>query len=442
MFWFYMVGYGFFLCCFYYRDLFSFSTLLSFYLPTSDTGNSSVKKAPEWAVDASIYEVNIRQFTPEGTFRAFEEHLPRLKEMGVKILWLMPVHPIGEQNRKGGLGSYYSVKDYKAVNPEFGTLEDFRNLVQKTHELGMYLIIDWVANHSAFDCPLATQHPEWYQRDRKGQFVSPFDWTDVIAFDYSQQGIRNYMKETMFWWVKEMNIDGFRCDVAGMVPVDFWNSLRTKLEEVKPVFMLAEAEEIPLMEKAFDADYSWKLMNLMKEVYEGKKEAGLLHEYVMQTKMKYPAGSFKMNFTSNHDENSWAGTEYERYGNAALPLAVFTATIPGMPLIYNGQEEPMKKRLRFFEKDTIPFANYDLMNFYQTLFLLKQENAALWNGTKGGEYIPVDNIGGASVISFLRHKDNNRVFVVINLSDRETKASFKENQIFGKYRDAFNLTVP
>jgi len=393
---------------------------------------------PEWARDASIYEVNIRQFTPEGTFNAFAEHLPRLKDMGVKILWLMPVHPIGEINRKGNLGSYYSVKDYLAVNREFGTLDDFKNLVSKAHELGLYVIIDWVANHSAWDNHLAIDHPDWYKRDKEGNFVSPFDWTDVIAFDYTNPEMRRYMTDAMVWWVKNTDIDGFRCDVAGLVPVDFWDNTRKALEAVKPVFMLAEADDIPLMYNAFDMAYNWKLMNLMHRVTHGKAGARQLDSLINRYLKDYPQGSLMMNFTSNHDENSWAGTEYERYGDGALAMAVLIATIPGMPLIYTGQEEPLLRRLNFFDRDPVGFGKYELAGFYKTLFELKKSTPALWNGKHGGTYQKLNTSAGNGIFAYIRSKGDSQVMVVINVSSKPADFTLEATVSTGAWTDVFS----
>ncbi|MGC8865572.1 MAG: alpha-amylase family glycosyl hydrolase [Bacteroidales bacterium] len=393
---------------------------------------------PEWARDASIYEVNVRQYTAEGTFNAFAEHLPRLKDMGVKILWIMPIHPIGEINRKGNLGSYYSVKDYLAVNPELGTLEDFKALVNKAHELGMYVIIDWVANHSAWDNPLASQYPDWYKHGKDGSFVSPFDWTDVIAFDYSNPDMRQYMTEAMLWWVKNTDIDGFRCDVAGMVPVDFWDHTRKVLDAVKPVFMLAEADDIPLMYNAFDMAYNWKLMNLMHKVAQGKAGARQIDSLITRYLKNYPEGSLMMNFTSNHDENSWAGTEYERYGQGALALAVLTATIPGMPLIYTGQEEPLMRRLNFFDRDPVDFHEYKLAGFYKALLDLKKSNPALWNGTWGGSYRLLKTSGGNQVMAFIRQKGENNVLVILNLSEKPVDFTVEDKAAIGNWLNVFS----
>jgi glycosidase len=396
------------------------------------------KVTPEWAKDAAIYEVNLRQFTLEGTINSFQKELERLNQMGVKILWFMPVNPIGEKNRKGPLGSYYAVKDYAAINPEYGTLDEFKTLVTMAHDYGMYVIIDWVANHTAWDNQLATDHPDWYKKDSAGNFVAPYDWTDVIVLDYSKPALRKYMTETMTWWVKDVGVDGFRCDVAGLVPVPFWDSVRYELDKVKPVFMLAEAEELPLMKNAFDVDYAWTLMNKMKECAAGKTTADSIAALVQKTVSNYTGYSFKMNFTSNHDENSWNGTEYEKYGDGVKTWAVLTATVPGMPLIYSGQEEPNKARLKFFERDPIRWKNYELAGFYKTLFAAKKENPALWNGSYGGSYATLESDNPKSVYSFIRVKENNKVLVILNLSDKKQSVTLAGDSFTGDYKNIFS----
>ncbi|MCB8995614.1 MAG: alpha-amylase, partial [Bacteroidales bacterium] len=329
---------------------------------------------PKWLDDASLYEVNIRQFTPEGTFNAFSEHLQRIKDLGIDIIWIMPVNPIGEQGRKGSLGSYYSVKDYYAVNPEFGSMDDFKAMVKKAHAIGLKVIIDWVPNHSSLDNKLAVEHPEYYLKDSLGNFKSPFDWTDVIQFDYDQPGLRQYMIDALKFWLKETDIDGFRFDVAHMIPVSFWNTVRPALNEVKEVFMLAESDQPVLNKEAFDATYDWRLHHIMNEVAQGKMNAIDIENHFAYVDSVYPPNSILMEFTSNHDENSWNGTEYERLGDAVKTFAVFTYTIPGMPLIYNGQEACLNKRLLFFEKDTINWIDCDMKDFYTKLNALKAEN--------------------------------------------------------------------
>ncbi len=306
-------------------------------------------KHPEWSKNLSIYEVNIRQFTPEGTFNAFIPHLPRLKELGADILWIMPINPIGELNRKGSLGSYYSISDYLTLNPEFGIDEDFKNLIKTAHENDLYVIIDWVANHSAWDNPLVNEHPEWYQKDTTGKMISPYDWTDVVAFDYSNRQMNDYMLNAMKFWVTEYDIDGYRCDVAGMVPDTFWLRVRTELDKIKPVFMLAE-DEAPRHHAAFDMTYGWEFHHVMNDIYKGEKNANDIEKYLHKNDSLYPSDAYRMYFITNHDENSWNGTEFERLGEGVKAFFVLTATVPGMPLIYSGQEAAMDKRLEFLVK--------------------------------------------------------------------------------------------
>jgi len=222
--------------------------------------NKATLQAPEWSKDAVIYQINTRQYSQSGTFKAVEQDLARIKSLGVDILWFMPIHPIGEVKRKGSMGSPYAVKDFQAVNTDLGTLEDFKSLVDAAHAMDMKVIIDWVANHTAWDNALMTEHPDWYTRNEKGEMQHPpeTDWYDVADLDYSKQGLRDYMTESLLYWVRDVGVDGYRCDVAGMVPTDFWNSVRPKLDAIKPVFMLAEWQDPELHEKAFDASYAWR----------------------------------------------------------------------------------------------------------------------------------------------------------------------------------------
>lgn len=381
----------------------------------------------DWSRNATIYEVNIRQYTPEGTFKAFQQHLPRLKKMGVDILWLMPINPIGEKNRKGKLGSYYAVKDYLAVNPEYGNTADLKELVAKAHELGMYVIVDWVANHTSWDNALVTEHPDWYKKDSTGKIIPPVaDWTDVAALDYTNKDLRKYMTDALCYWVKETNIDGYRCDVAGMIPVNFWNEAVPEVKAIKPVFMLAEWETPEMHDTAFDATYSWDLYKLANDIATGKKTADKIDSnYAAETK-KYSPDAYRMRFTSNHDENSWNGTEYERLGPAAQTFAVFCFTFPGFPLIYTGQESEMKRRLRFFDKDTVPWGNYPLESFYATLCNLKKTNKALQNGDAGGPLVKIKNDSEKEVYSFTREKDGQKVLVILNLSAKPCKVKFPD----------------
>lgn len=297
-------------------------------------------KHPEWSKNATIYEVNIRQFTPEGTFKAFEAHLPRIKDMGIDIIWLMPIHPIGEKNRKGTLGSEYSVKDYLGVNPEYGTMDDFKALVKKIHDMGMYVILDWVANHSAWDNQLATEHPDWYTKTPEGEFQPTpwYDWSDVIDFDYNVPAMRKYMTEALKFWVKEADVDGYRCDVAGFIPVDFWENARKELDAIKPVFMLAEWESRDLYKRSFDMTYSWSLWDKMHQATVGKRGAGILTEYMAHDVGSVPKDAYRMTFTDNHDKNSWEGTQYSNFGDGLQACMVFCTVVNGMPMVYGGQE--------------------------------------------------------------------------------------------------------
>ncbi len=394
---------------------------------------------PEWTKNAVIYEVNIRQYTPEGTFKAFETHLPRLKELGVDVLWLMPIHPISEKNRKGSLGSYYSVKDYKAVNPEFGTMDDFKALVNKAHEMGFKVIIDWVANHTGWDNQWITDHKDWYTQDSLGNVIPPNpDWSDIADLNFDSQPMRRAMIDAMDFWVRETNIDGFRCDVAWGVPQDFWEAATASLDSIKQVYMLAEDEDHPgLLEKAFESNYAWKLHHIVNEVAQGKKTAADIQKYYTDSVSRYAKGAFPLQFITNHDENSWAGSEYERMGDAVKTFATLTFTIEGIPLIYSGQEAGLKKRLLFFEKDTINWSNLEKQKFYQSLVSLKKNNAALWNGVAGESMKFVETSAPQHLLAFTREMGKNQVLAVFNLSAQPVEATLQLPQA-GDYKEYFS----
>ena len=391
---------------------------------------------PEWSIDAVIYEINTRQFSQEGTFSAIINQLPHLKKLGVTILWIMPVHPIGKLKRKGTLGSYYSVKDYYAVNPEFGTLQEFKQLVDEVHQLDMHIIIDWVANHTSRDSDLAKEHPEWFKKDEHGNFVPPVkEWSDVIALDFRNQEVWRHMSNVMEYWVKETDIDGFRCDVAYMVPVEFWNQIREKLEQIKPVFLLAESAYPELQVKAFDMTYCWTLHEYMNKLVKKKSNAGSLKKFVEQEEKRYPSNAYRMLFTSNHDINTWEGSAQERLGDALEVCTVLTYTLPGMPLIYNGQEGGLKKSIRFFEKDPIEWQDSPMKSIYRSLNQLKQENQVLWNGENGGMIKRVKTNHNRSIFAFTRQMGNNKIFVITNLSNKRKNISFSGNSHWGDYTD-------
>jgi len=395
---------------------------------------------PEWSKNATIYEVNIRQFTREGTFKAFEDHLPRLKELGIDILWLMPIHPIGEKNRKGTLGSYYAIKDYYGVNPEFGTLADLKSLIEKIHEMDMYVILDWVANHSAWDHPLTHQHPEWYSRTKEGNFQPTpwFDWDDIIDFDYWQPGIRKYMTEAMKYWVEETDIDGYRCDVAGFVPIDFWENVRTELEAIKPVFLLAEWESRDLHKRAFDMTYAWSLWDALHDATAGGNGTVELQKYMAHDVNTFPEDGYRMTFTENHDKNSWEGTQYSNFGDGLHAAMILACTAKGMPLVYSGQEAGLDRPLAFFEKDQIDWMEHENAEMYRTLFNLKHRNQALWNGKWGGEMIRIDNDKMDQVLSFAREKNADRVITILNFSNRPVTVTLKPGYFSGDYRELFS----
>lgn len=387
---------------------------------------------PEWSRNAVIYEVNTRQYTPEGTFKAFQAQLPRLKELGVDILWFMPIHPISELNRKGELGSYYAVADYKGVNPEFGTMDDFRAVVDAAHAAGMKVIIDWVPNHTGCDNPWVKDHPDFFALNEEGKMYGPFDWTDVYQLDYSNPEMRRAMIDALSFWLREAGIDGFRCDVAGRVPVDFWNEARPALDAAagRPVFMLAEATEPELVEHAFDMDYNWPMKDLFSHIantagqysFGDKKpdyperHAADIDSLLQKQAATYPVDSYMMNMTSNHDLNSWEGTEFERLGKFAPAFAVLSYTLPGMPLIYTGQEAGLDRALEFFVKDTPPAwePRNDYFSFYQKLNALKHSRRELAAGEKGGK-MHFFKTGNADLTAFKRELGGKGTFVAANL---------------------------
>ena len=394
---------------------------------------------PEWSKNATIYEVNVRQYTPEGTFNAFAKHLPELKKMGVKILWIMPINPIGIENRKGTLGSYYSVRDYKAINPEFGTLQDFKNLVDKIHKMGMHVIIDWVANHTSWDNKLTKTNPDFYKHDSLGNFVAPVkDWSDVIALNYNNPKLWDYMEGAMEYWVKDCNIDGFRCDVASMVPVPFWNFARKELDKIKPVFMLAESENPDLHEHAFDMTYSWEYFSIIKNIAKDKMNVKDLDAYFKKDDKQFNPDAYRMVFTTNHDENSWNGSLEETFGAAEKTFAVLCGVIKGMPLIYSGQEAGLDKELRFFDKDTIDWRQSSYRELYTKLVHLKLKNKALWNGLSGGEMQRVKTNNDKNVFAFMREKDGNKVFAIFNLSNENVHVTSNSDAAEGSYKNLFD----
>ena len=389
------------------------------------------------AEKAIIYEANIRQYSKEGSFNAFTKDIPELKKLGVDILWLMPVYPISTTKSKGSLGSYYAVSDYKKVNPEFGTEEDLKELIRKAHEEGIYVILDWVANHTGWDHHWIKDHPEYYTKNIKGEIIhtEDTDWTDVADLNYDNKEMRQEMREAMKFWVKEFNIDGFRCDVAGMVPTDFWNKTSKELNDIKPVFLLAEGWKPELLDKAFDAGYSWDTHHVMNDIAKGEKTVEAWDERMKKMDSMYQKDDILMNFTTNHDENSWNGTVRERMGEAAELFAVLSYIAPGMPLIYSGQEYDMDKRLLFFEKDTIPKKKGKFFPLYEQLGVLKETNAALHSGQNAGSYKKLTSSDPESILAFERQKNGAKVLFIGNLSKKPVTFTLDHT---GNYGDFFS----
>jgi alpha-amylase len=394
-----------------------FALLLLFACATNKKiTETNMSTSTDWIMHTNVYEVNLRQYTKEGTFNAFAKELPRLKDMGVETLWFMPITPIAQKNKKGSLGSYYAASDYISINPEFGTLADFKNLVIEAHQQGFKLIIDWVANHTGWDHIWTKEHPEYYKKDADGNLKIASGMDDIIELDFANPELRKAMIDAMRFWITEAGIDGFRCDLAFWVELDFWIEARKELEKEKKLFWLGELDplEKPEYMQVFDAAYTWTWMHRTEEFYKKSLPLSEL-ESVLQRYDTIPG--MKAWFTSNHDENSWNGTEYEKYGEAAKALAVFSCTWPGLPLVYSGQELPNQKRLQFFEKDPIVWSgNNELHEFYRTLLKLHSNNPAL-NGNI--QIAPVQRLQTSApdkVLAYLRSNGEHMVLTLLNLS--------------------------
>jgi glycosidase len=386
-----------------------------------------------WSLNTNLYEVNLRQYTKEGTFEAFSKELLRLQDMGVKVLWFMPITPISKEKRLGTLGSYYACSSYTQTNPEFGTIEDFKQLVNKAHALGFKVIIDWVANHTGWDHEWVTSNPGFYKVNAAGNFYDNNGWQDVIDLNYYDQAMRNAMISSMEFWVTECNIDGFRCDMAHLVPLDFWRDARKHLDTVKPLFWLAETEHYNY-QFVFDCSYAWNFMHASENF--AKKKIGIddiksiLLDY---QKKKLPQTNYLF-FTSNHDENSWNGTEYEKYGNAALPFAVLAATWNGLSLVYSGQEIPNRKRLNFFEKDPIQWNwSNELQTFYKVLNELRSSF-----GEEHANVTLLNPAGDKQVLAFLKTSDSKQVLSFINFSDTLQNIQLEDGSVNGAYEEVFS----
>jgi glycosidase len=412
--------------------------------PPQICADRSALGAPEWIRRAVIYEVNVRQYSAAGNFAAVTADLPRLHELGVDVLWFMPIHPIGESNRKGTLGSYYAVRDYLAVNPEFGTEADFRRLVDAAHAQGFRVILDWVGNHTAWDNPLAKAHPDYYVRDAKNSFVPPTgtDWTDVIQLDFSNPAVLDYEFNAMAHWVKNFGIDGFRCDFATGVPTALWNELAGRLRALRSdLFLLAESELPQHQLRAFNASYAFAMMQAFNAVAQGRAGVSHIDDTLARTRVLFPAGPTLLYYTSNHDENSWNGTEFERLGGGATPFAVLSFMLDGIPLIYTAQEIGLDRRLAFFERDPIAWRGHPLTAFYHTLCQLRHAHPALWTGAAMRRLATTQN---ESLYVVLREAHGQRAVAFLNLTARDVTADAHDPALAGEWRDVFtggNVTL-
>ena len=403
---------------------------------------------------AVLYEANIRQYSVEGSFNAFAEDLPKLKKMGVKIIWLMPINPISNTKSKGPLGSYYAVSNYTKVNPEFGTLKDFKSLVNKAHQLGMYVILDWVPGHTGWDHVWIKENSDYYLKNRKGEIIDPIDfrtgksfgWTDVADLNYKNMQMREALRKAMVYWVEETNIDGYRIDQAYAVPQEFYNKTFAILKRIKSLFLLAETDiyhpgGLDLVKK-FDASYDWPGHHLSKKVAQGQKNALNYSRHIERTIKRYGPENIVVNFVSNHDENSWNGTIEESYGKAAYAFMALNYTIPGMPLVYSGQEYDLNKRLHFFEKDSFPKVSGKTMEFLQQLGALKNNHKALTSGLSGGSFKRLLNSKNDQILAFERERDGDTIVFIANLSKDYAQFTLPYEGNFKRFQDFKNKRLP
>lgn len=404
---------------------------------TSDRRQETYVSTPDWVMRTNVYEVNIRQYTREGSFREFENHLSRLKDMGVEILWLMPVHPISKKDRKGTLGSYYAVADYYGINPEFGDMDDFKSLVRNAQRMGMKVIIDWVPNHTGADHYWLETKPEFYVRDSAGNARYAFDWSDTRELNYDNRELRDSMIAAMQFWIKEAGIDGYRVDVASEVPIDFWEEAIPKLRKLKPLFLLAEADQPELHKAGFNATYPWEVFHTMKAIAAGEKNALALDSVIKNNERSFPKGAGRLYFTSNHDENSWNRSDFGTFpGPKHAPFAILTHFLPGaIPLIYSGQEEPVLRAIPFFEKDQMEFKNFQRAGFYKTLLKLRNRNKAT---ELNASYRIIKTGDETRLFSIFRQAGSYKLLVVTNLSDSPAEVSINLPELTGTPKEVFS----
>ncbi|MEO8109338.1 MAG: alpha-amylase family glycosyl hydrolase [Ginsengibacter sp.] len=407
--------------------------------PVNNSGETAVINGhPAWSEQSNIYEVNLRQYSATSSIKDFETHLPRLKKMGVEILWFMPITPIGFENRKANsseLGSYYASRDYTALNPEFGTMDDWKAMVKHAHRMGFKVITDWVANHSAPDNHWMKEHPDFYKRDKDGNTVYTADWNDTRNLNYDNREMRDSMIAAMQFWIRESDIDGFRCDAAYGPPEDFWKECIDSLKKMKDVFMLAEAEVPALHNVGFDESYAWTVMEGFIKMYAGKLTLLQVDSIINDDIQRFPKNSYRLYFTTNHDWNSWEGTEFERFGDAANALAVFSQTMyQSVPLMYTGQEIPLKRRLKFFVKDPVVWDKFDMAPFFSTLLHLRKKNPAL---AANASYKKLVTANDNAIFAYVRESGKHKVAVVLNLSNQPQSFTINDASINGNPSNVF-----
>lgn len=393
---------------------------------------------PAWIMQGNIYEVNIRQYTPEGTFAAFAKHLDRLQQMGVQTLWFMPINPISKTDRKGTLGSYYAVSDYTAVNPEYGSLDDWKALVKQAHAKGFKVMMDWVPNHTGADHYWLQKHPDFYVKDSKGQPVSQFDWTDTRKLNFANTEMRDSMIQQMKYWITETGIDGFRCDYAVGPSREFWtNCVRDLKAAKKEFFMLAEADSAWLHEVGFDATYSWPEFNMMKLIAAGKRTAAAMDSAINKSDTTLAKNAIRLYFTSNHDENSWNKADFETMpGISHAPFAVLTQTLKrSVPLIYSGQEEPVLRAISFFEKDTMRFEKFQRAGLYQKLLNLRKQNPAL---SAQASFARLTTGMEDKIYAYAREAGTHKVVVLLNFTNTPQDFSVKDGLLTGEATEIFS----
>ncbi|MDD5766175.1 MAG: alpha-amylase family glycosyl hydrolase [Candidatus Marinimicrobia bacterium] len=384
---------------------------------------------PEWVKDAVIYELYVRTYSSEGTFDAVTTDIPRLQKLGISCIWLMPIFPVGETNRKGTLGSPYAIRNFTAVNPEFGTESDFGELIQAAHQAGIRVILDIACNHSAWDNPWLSEHPDWYTQDSSGEIISPNeDWTDVADLNYDNDGLRKAMIEALESWVKNFNIDGYRMDVAEMVPNDFWEEALPRLQKIKPdILMLAEGDQPGLHSSAFHLTYAWNTRHILHKILVTGSLATDLFKDLEKEYYRYPKNSVRMRFTENHDEPRSAAFFGKQQARVA---AAIVFTLPGVPMIYNGQEIGESIVPSLFEKSGINWRRGDSAteNLFSDLIALRRSSISL----RRGSFSPLINSLPEKIVSFMRFTEAETMLIVVNMSPEIESCKISLKDIYGK----------